>query len=246
MKRALTLLVSLFPAALIAQQVSVSVSLTASPAGSANVGTPITLTANAVAGKPGPELGIVRPMQENWRYTFTASRTWPCAESVTIASKSPNKTATWSPKAGVYNVAVTAEFGVTVPLGGSTAKQLPSGKGSASLNNYTVKPPSGFAYNVGTSFNPASNNAVAPANVALAVTVMNAPQTKWWRYAIYGLGPAQTKDHQNSGGSFNFYNLAAGNYTPSISVDQVNSSDCNWEASISTHTTDYYYVVKAQ
>ena len=87
MKRALTLLVSLFPAALIAQQVSVSVSLTASPAGSANVGTPITLTANAVAGKPGPELGIVRPMQENWRYTFTASRTWPCAESITIGAR---------------------------------------------------------------------------------------------------------------------------------------------------------------
>ncbi|HYS52957.1 MAG TPA: hypothetical protein VER58_04205 [Thermoanaerobaculia bacterium] len=244
MKRTLILLVCLFPAALIAQQVSVNATLAASPSGSANVGTPITLTATAVAGKPGPEFNITRPMQENWKYTFTATRTWPCAETTTIANKVATKSVTWSPKAGLYNLAVTAEFGITVPLGG-TAK-VPSGKGSASLNNYTVKPTANWSSYVASSFSPPSNTAVGPVTVGLTLSLNNAPSNKWWRYTAYGLGPAQTKDHQGASVYFTF-NLNPGTYTPSFTVDQVSASaDCTWEASISTHPSDYYYVVKSQ
>jgi len=245
MKRSLILLVSLFPAALMAQQVSVNVTLAASPAGSANVGSPITLTANAVAGKPTP-LDIKRPMPEVWRYTFTAQRTWPCADAspTTIASKVSTKSVTWSPKGGMYNLAVTAEFGSTVPLGGNV--KVPSGKGSASLNNYTVRPTSGGINYIGTSFSPDSGTAVAPASVGLTLSITNAPEFRWWRYTVYGLGPAQTKDHQGSSAYFAFNNLGAASYTPSISVDQVNQNDCSWEAAVTTHANPYNYVVKAQ
>jgi hypothetical protein len=244
LKRILILLITLLPAALIAQQVPVSVSLTASPAGSANVGTTITLTATASTSTKPLAAGLGKEIQNAFRYTFTAQRTWPCAESTTVATKVATKTVTWKPRAGVYNIAVTAQIGM-MPLG-TGARPHPSGEGSASLNNFTVRPTSTGINYIGTTFSPDSGNAVAPATVGLTVSIANPPEFKWWRYSIFGIGSPQTKDQQGSSAQFTLNIPTAGTYSLSPSVDQINQADCNWEASVTTHSNPYYYVVKAQ
>jgi hypothetical protein len=112
MKRSLVItLACLFPAALMAADIPItlSVSLAASPAGQVTAGSPVTLTATATT-KPHelPRLGI---LQQHLRYTFTASRTAPTPETVTIATNVATRIATWTPQnAGTYDISVRATY----------------------------------------------------------------------------------------------------------------------------------------
>lgn len=140
MKRLLLVILGcLLPAALIAAeaqpQITLSVSLAASPAGQVTVGSQVTLTATATTQpRQFPQLGA---LQQHIHYTFSAQRTSPSPDTVAIATNVLTKTVTWSPQnAGVYEISVRASI---APSG------LPSPKDRrlapfavASLSNYKV------------------------------------------------------------------------------------------------------------
>jgi len=141
MKRSLSVILGcLLPAALIAaeRQITLAVSLVASPAAQVTVGNPVTLTATATTRpREIPRLGALQP---HIRYTFSAQRTSPSPDTVTIATNVSTKTVTWSPQnAGVYDISVRATYSApTRPLSIEDLRLAPFA--TASLPNYKVMP----------------------------------------------------------------------------------------------------------
>ncbi len=246
MKRILlVILATLLPIALVAAepQMSISVTLSAAPAGQITLGAPVTLTATPSMNMPLPTTKLGQP---NIHYTFSAQRTWPCADSTVIAQNVATKTVTWNPaKAGVYQISVSARIVSRETLGG-LATRTPGA--TASLPNYKVLPQAGWSGNVGTTFSPPSP-ATAPVSLNLQVTVgPPAAEGRWYRYQYWCTGGCQpgtaVKDNQSVSTSFQ---MQIPNPNPQyrfdIGVDKVRQSDCTWEQSIVTHSNPYYYTV---
>jgi hypothetical protein len=248
MKRILLVIVaSLLPIALVAAepQMSISVTLSAAPAGQITLGAPVTLTATPSMNKP-IELPPTRLGQPNIRYTFSAQRTWPCADSTVIAQSVATKTVTWNPqKAGVYQISVSARIVSRATVGGLPTR---TPQATASLPNYKVLPQAGWSGNVGTTFSPPSP-ATAPVSLNLQVTVgPPAAEGRWYRYQYWCTGGCQpgtaVKDNQSASTSFQMQiPNPAPQYRFDIGVDKVRQSDCTWEQSIVTHSNPYYYTV---
>ncbi len=141
MKRSLLIaLACLFPVALIAAssqpQITLSVSLAASPAGQVTAGSPVTLTATVTTQpREFPKLGI---LQQHFRYTFAAKRTAPSPDTVTIATNVAANTATWTPQsAGTYDISVRATYAGPTTLPATTERIIPP-SATASVTNYNV------------------------------------------------------------------------------------------------------------
>jgi hypothetical protein len=140
MKRSLlVILACLLPAALIAAepQITLSVRLAASPAGQVTVGNPVTLTATATTQpKEIPRLGDLQP---HISYTFSAKRTSPSPDTVTIATNVSTKIVTWTPQnAGVYEISVRATIAASRLPWLQDQRLAPFA--TASLLNYKVLP----------------------------------------------------------------------------------------------------------
>jgi hypothetical protein len=141
MKRSfLIALACLFPVALIAAssqpQITLSVSLAASPAGQVTAGSPVTLTATATTQPHEfPKIGI---LQQHIRYTFTAKRTAPSPDTTAIATNVTARTVTWTPQnAGTYDISVRATYvgPTTLP---ATTERIIAPTAIASVTNYDV------------------------------------------------------------------------------------------------------------
>lgn len=253
MKRALlVILISLIPVAVFAQapDVSLTVSLAAAPAGQVNLGNPITLTATpTLGGKLTPDkLAVAR--EQHIRYTFSAQRTWPCPDTVSIASKVSTKSVTWTAqKAGIYQISVEASYVEPTLRPALTGKISRGSVATASLPNYKVLPAAGFSPNVLTDFSPPSP-ATAPVSLNLQVSIgPNPPEGRWYRYQYWCVSGCQpgTAVKDNQGNSVSFQ-MQIPNANPQIrfdiGVDKVRQSDCTWEQSIVTHANPYYYTVQ--
>jgi hypothetical protein len=265
MRRVLLVVLScLIPAASLAAaetQVTMKVTLAASPPLWPRFGSPITLTATASK----PVVSIIPDPRERVRYTFTAQRTWPCPETVTIASNVLTSIVTWNPqKAGMYDISVRAA---------SERERLTPPSATASLPNYEIFPQSGFSERVVTGLLPLSVSSInqfvpkmaqptPPVQLTMSVSVNNPPAGRWYRYrysclrgTIYesiqdlGCQPASgTKDNQPASTSFQMTLPNAGQYIWSIVVDKVRQSDCTWEQRVVTRAPpdpDPGYTVRA-
>jgi hypothetical protein len=246
MKRVLLVVLSgLIPAASFAAvetQATMTVTLAAAPAMQVFPGGPITLTATASI-QPRP-VSKLDPL-EHVRYTVTAQRTWPCPDTITIASNVSTKTVTWNPqKAGIYDISVRAARGSE-----SKGLTLPSATGS--LPNYVVRPGS-VGESVVTDFNPPSlawmpqsARPTAPVQLTMGVSMKNPPEGRWYRYSYrcYGCQPESgAKDNQPASTSFQMTLPNPGQYAFSILVEKVRQSDCVWEQS---NGGQYNYTVRA-
>jgi CARDB len=143
MKRPLLVILGcLLPAALIAAeaqpQITLSVSLAASPAGQVTLGSQVTLHATAaIQPKEFPKWGVI---QQHIHYTFSAQRTSPSPDTVAIATNVLTKTVTWSPQnAGVYEISVRATY-ITPSGRPSLDDRRLAPFATASLPNYKVLP----------------------------------------------------------------------------------------------------------
>jgi hypothetical protein len=142
MKRSLLVIFAfLLPAALIAAeahpQITLLVSLAASPAGQVTLGSQVTLHATAtIQPREFPSLGAIH---QHIHYTFSARRTSPSPDTVAIATNVLTKTVTWSPQnAGEYEISVRATIPIPrLPL--PDDRRLPP-FATASLPNYKVVP----------------------------------------------------------------------------------------------------------
>ncbi len=226
---------------------AVNVALAVSPANGVTRGSPITLTATVTAKKPFPAGRIETLASERLRYTFTAQRTWPCADPAQrLTQNVANATLPWTPlKGGIYTfgVEVTYVAPKLVEPGLKVGEKL----GTASVANYNVKP-SGFGHNSVISYSPSSGSANAPASVTVSVSLTNPPPIMHrFIYKYFCLsgncgGQSCTHDVQSTSDSCTFNNLPAGQYNFQINEDEVDPQTCDWIGSGFAHDYSYYTV----
>ncbi len=249
------------------------VSLTANPANETAIGTTVALSASVRVGGPATQLpGAPTYHRDGFRFTFKAQRTWPCAETVTIAE---NVRATggqstlayvthassypWSgAKAGEYTISVDVTY-IAIARGAITPQGTilkPQRIGSATMS-YKVKPQPGWGGNIKTTFDPPSPATMptsGPLPVNLTISMYFPQEFRWYRYynrnCIGCPAGTATQNHVLSA-TFAMKIPAAGSYIFPIDIDKVvqypGQSDCTWEQSIQMpHTTPaYYYVNRA-
>jgi hypothetical protein len=196
--------------------------------------TPITLTADL-----GRQFGF-NPTR--LRYTFTAQRSWPCADSFTIAQNSANRTVTWTaPKAGIY----TFEVEVTnLPSKNPAAPSSPAqlvGRGRKA--NYKVTP-SGFVGKLIPTFAPVSG-ATAPVALKLSVSAMTVgplfEMPTYYRLIarVDCQGGCNPTTCTGEGLICNFTLPAAGAYSFSAAADEISPWNCDWVGSGSAQLGSY-------
>jgi hypothetical protein len=255
-----------------AQPAGVTVTLSASPANSVTVGSPVVLTATVrtpgVSLSPGAPAPIRR---DRLRYTFKAQKNWPCpsaatlAENVSATSGSASPTAVthvstfvWTPaaaQAGEYTLSVDVTYISSLgTVGGPLVVTRIPERGRSPRLNYKATPTKGWSLNVKSDFYPASP-ATAPVSGTLNLSFYSPPEFRWYRWKIYcttGCSPSPpSKDHQGLTTSFQFSIPKPGSYIFSADIDRVvqyqGQSDCTWEQTTSMPhlTPPYYYVNRA-
>ena len=219
----------------------VPVFLKTSPAGDVTKGTPITFTADL-----GREIGALD--KSRLRYTFTAQRTWPCADSFVIPNArigAPGRPAigmvTWTPpKAGIYTFEVAVDY-LPPPKNPNVSTQR---IGTGRVANFKVKPTAGFSGMLWPTFTPASN-ATAPVNLRLSVSAVGTIIIN--TTTSHPMIPMRLIAHVDCQGGCNpsscsadgfaavcsFQLPAAGTYSFSAAADQVSPTDCEWLGSAS-------------
>jgi hypothetical protein len=224
-----------------------SVTLTGTPANQL----PFTLTAGVMQLPPDTMARGTTPLVDpRLRYTFTAHRTWPCADTnVTIINNSPQSAVSWSPqgvKAGEYT-AFTVHV-TTLQLQDPRIKipNLPAVIGDANLStaplSFTVRPTSA-GLTGGWNANPPSG-AAGPLTANVTYTVNNPPADTRFRIKVFcvaGSGWCQptSETSQNNPSSTLTTTIPAASPVLHFesSVDQIHTPDCVWVASIQNTST---------
>ncbi len=252
---------------LFAQPSGVTVSLEVTPPSVQTVNNEVilkaTVSAPGVATQPlgGGGVGYDR---DRLRFTFTLQRSWPCPKTITLGDvratsgeSTPLRTThvatypwSWNPiNAGEYTFSVDVTYlGAARALSPQGVTLKPQRVGSATIAKYTVKPVAGWSGNVGTNFSPPSESTAPVSSLYLYVTLNNQPSGTWYRYQYWctsGCQPGTAmKNNQPTSTSFQLAIPNPGSYRFDIGVDRVYQSNCLWDATIVTHSSPYYYVVK--
>lgn len=226
----------------------VPVFLKTNPAGDVTKGTPITLTADL-----GREIGALD--KSRLRYTFSAQRTWPCADSFVIPNAPIGASGrpvlgmvTWTPpKAGIYTFEVAVDYLPPPRMPNASTQRIGNGR----VVNFKVKPTSGFSGMLWPTFAPASN-AAAPVNLRLTVaavgTIVISTTTSHPVVPVRliarvdcqgGCNPPSCAADGFGAAVCSFQLPAAGTYTFSAAADQMSPTDCQWLGSASAPLGSY-------
>ena len=248
--------VKVLPAGIRNDATTYSVTLTGTPAGQM----PFSLTARVMQSSAFTMARAATPLVDpRLRYTFSAQRTWPCADTnVTIAANSSQSVMTWNTqgvKAGEYTV-FTVHVTAIQPTGriGLNLPALPEVIGDATLStlpsNVTVRPTGSVA--TVWEVSPAAGT-TGPVTAYVTSKVNFPPESTKFRFKITCFPycqPASGTRELDTQASYPLITTIAppsggqsGGTQLNSWVDQVHFPDCVWVGSTQAYKFDYWIKV---
>jgi hypothetical protein len=213
-----------------------SVTLTSTPANQSS----ITLTARVTvsSGATSARVPGTLVVDNRLRYTFKAQRTWPCADTITIAENITQPTVTWN-KAGEYTgftVHVTTVQTTPPPV-------LPAVLGDGTLSSPVTVTPTGGVATTWDVFPPAGST--GPVQASVKISANFPPEFTQYRFKITCAANCQPASGTQALGTTSSYPFSTtiapgGGQQLYAYVDQVHMPDCQWVGSIQAYKFDYW------